>query len=89
MSFGGGEDATGMSQTPLPATGPPPAVCYRCGRPLKGVCRFCGRYFCHLHGGPGMLLCRRHWLITTAVGLGVTLLLIVGTLLVAATRSQP
>jgi len=77
-----------MSQTP-PAADPLPATCYRCSLPLQGVCRFCGEFFCHRHGGPGMLLCRRHWVMTTAVGLGVVGLLVAGSLVVAFARSQP
>jgi hypothetical protein len=36
-----------------------------------------------------MLLCRRHWLMTTAAGLGVVGLLVAGSLVVAFARSQP
>jgi hypothetical protein len=73
-----------MNSTPPPAGGPALAVCYRCGQPLKGVCRFCGKFFCYRHGAPGMTLCTRHWLITTAVGLVVIVVVIAVTLLAAA-----
>jgi hypothetical protein len=76
------------STSSQPAASTPPAVCYRCGQPLKGVCRFCGKFYCYLHGGPGMMLCQRHWLITTAAGFLVTGLLIAGTLLAAVIRFQ-
>ena len=81
------EETAKMSSTSPPAA-PQPAVCYRCGQPMKGVCRFCGKFFCYMHGGPGMLLCQRHWRITAAVGLVVTLVLIAGTLIAAVMRSQ-
>ncbi|HYH65286.1 MAG TPA: hypothetical protein VD866_11380 [Urbifossiella sp.] len=67
----------------------PAAKCDHCGQPLQGICRFCGAFFCHRHGGPGMLLCRRHWLVTTVAGVGVTLLLIAGTLVAAFLNARP
>jgi len=70
-----------MSGRQPTTTGPPLAVCYRCGQPLKGVCVICGKFFCRLHGGLGMRLCWRHSLIIAAVALVVTMLLIAGTLI--------
>ena len=72
-----------MSSTSSPAAGPQPAVCYRCGQPLQGVCVFCGRFFCYQHGSVWKRACRPHARILTAAALAVATLLFGGTVLVA------
>ena len=67
---------------------PPPAVCYQCDQPLKGVCGICGKFFCYLHGGLGMRLCHRHSLIALAIAVGITLALLAG-LLIGIALSLP
>lgn len=66
-----------MSTNPDPADEPEQSpYCYRCGEPLNGVCRWCGRSFCRRHGTVGEMLCRPHqigclaaWAVLIAAGI--------------------
>jgi hypothetical protein len=63
--------------------GPRAAVCYRCGEPLKGVCAYCGRFFCYQHGNVFMRACQRHRGTVLMAAFAATALLLVGTILAA------